>query len=390
MLAATQRQLCRRVFDYIDAGRTEVGDAIYYNPVSDYAGAQQLALERQKLFLQEPLLLALSGQLPVAGAHLTTDLAGEPLLLTRGDDGRVRAFLNVCRHRGSRVASGCSTAAGKGSFTCPYHAWTYDTRGRLKTVTPAYAFEGIRREDRSLVELPCAERHGLIWARQTPGPAIDVDDLLGGLAEEFEAYGLARYTHFETRVLSKPFNWKLVIDTFLETWHIPVLHRKTVAPIFQPDLGVFDSFGRNGRMIIPRRSIVVQRERPESEWDLLKHTAIVYCLFPNVVLVWQGDHVEIWRSYPAAGAPGQCLTEMSFYVPEPAATESARRHWQKNLDLLLATVENEDFPLCAQIQGGAASGAQDYTVFGRNEPALTHFHRGIRSALGLPAYVPAV
>ncbi|MBL6751953.1 MAG: Rieske 2Fe-2S domain-containing protein [Nevskia sp.] len=382
-------ELCRRSLAYIEGRRTEVGAHTYFNPVGDYSCPRQLAQERERLFLREPLLLAISGQLPVPGAYLTTDLGGRPLLLVRGDDGRVRAFLNVCRHRGTQVAAGCSTAAGKGAFTCPYHAWTYDTQGRLKAVNPAYAFEGVKREERGLVELPCAERHGLVWACQSPGQAIDVDALLGGLADEFEAYDLGRYTHFETRVLHKPFNWKLVLDTFLETWHIPVLHRKTVAPIFQPDVGVFDAFGRNGRMVIPRRSILELKEQPESQWSLLKHTAIVYCLYPNTIFVWQGDHVEIWRSYPDGDAPGRCVTEMSFYIPEPAETESARRHWQRNLELLLATVENEDFPLCAQIQRGAESGAQHYTTFGRNEPALSHFHAGIRGALGLPPYVPA-
>ncbi len=117
-------------------------------------------------------------------------------------------------------------------------------------------------------------------------------------------------------------NWKLVIDTFLETWHVATLHKETVGPIFQPNVNAFDAFGRNGRLIIPRRSLLEKKSEPESSWDLLTHSAIVYTLFPNALLVWQGDHVETWRSFPVGGATGQ------MHRRGGAVHAQARRHRQ--------------------------------------------------------------
>ena len=168
---------------------------------------------------------------------------------------------------------------------------------------PRRAFPGSTCADRSLVRIPVAERHGLIWVQATPGADLDVDQLLGGLGPEMASYNLDSYSHYKTETLTKDMNWKLVIDTFLETWHVATLHRETVGPIFQPNVNVFDAFGRNGRLIIPRRTMMELKSQPESGWDFLKHSAIVYTLFPNALLVWQGDHFETWRSFPVGDAP---------------------------------------------------------------------------------------
>ena len=143
----------------------------------------------------------------------------------------------------------------------------------------------------------------------------------------------------------------------------------------------FQSYGPNIRMTLPRKTIEELRGLPETKWDVLKHTAIVYILFPNVVLIWQGDHIETWRVYPAGNGTDESVMHVSLYMPEPATTEKARLHWEKNLDLLLRTVELEDFPLGEDIQRGFHSGAQDHITFGRNEPCLAHYHRAIKNAL---------
>jgi phenylpropionate dioxygenase-like ring-hydroxylating dioxygenase large terminal subunit len=177
------------------------------------------------------------------------------------------------------------------------------------------------------------------------------------------------------------FNWKLVIDTFLEPYHFAVLHRDTVGPIFIPNLCLFDGFGLNLRETLPRRTIVELNEQPESDWDLVKHTAMVYVLFPNTVVVMQADHLETWRVYPVPGKPDECVTCLDFYIPEPADTESAKRHWERNMDLTIRTVAEEDFPTMAGIQRGLLSGAQESVIIGRNEPALIHWEQACAKAL---------
>jgi phenylpropionate dioxygenase-like ring-hydroxylating dioxygenase large terminal subunit len=380
MQHATQVALTRRVIDFVDRGTTELAPALFLNPVSTYTCPRQAAREKELFFRGGPLFFGLSCELPDPGDYRADDLSGVPILVVRGRQGKLNAFLNVCRHRGARVASG--TGSGKRLFVCPYHAWTYDLDGRLTRVAPAEGFPALSCAERSLVAIPVAEKHGLIFVQASPGPAIDVDALLGAeLAAEFTSYGFDTYSHYQTQTLAKDMNWKLVIDTFLETWHVATLHRETVGPIFQPNVNAFDAFGRNGRLIIPRRSLLESKDRPQSTWDLLTHSAIVYTLFPNALLVWQGDHLETWRSFPVAGAIDKCIAEASLFTPAPAVTDKEKRHWDRNMDLLMRTVDAEDFPVCLDIQRGFAAGAQQHITFGRNEPALGHYHRNIQSAL---------
>ena len=126
---------------------------------------------------------------------------------------------------------------------------------------------------------------------------------------------------------------------------------------------------------------MLQLERePESS---LKHSAIVYTLFPNALLVWQGDHFETWRSFPVGDATAKCITEAALFTPKPATTDKEKRHWGRNFDLLMRTVDAEDFPVCLDIQLGFGAGAQPHITFGRNEPALGHYHHSLRDALEL-------
>jgi len=251
---STQVDLIKRVFDMYDRKSTSMGDAIYRNPVSDYTCMDQAKLEQRRLFRDYPLVMCLSSHVPNQGDYVTDELSGVPVLVTRNAEGKVRAFLNVCRHRGAKVARNCGT--GKRAFVCPYHAWSYDLDGRLRSRGPSDAFPDISADNASLVPLPAAEKHGIIWVKPTPGPEIDVDDLFQGLGPELASYRLESSCHYKTSQMHKRINWKLVIDTFLETWHIGTLHPKTVAPIFQPNINVFDAFGHNGRFILPRRSIL--------------------------------------------------------------------------------------------------------------------------------------
>jgi phenylpropionate dioxygenase-like ring-hydroxylating dioxygenase large terminal subunit len=310
---------------------------------------------------------------------MTHDHAGVPLLLVRRGDGSLGAYLNVCRHRGARLAEGCGSGAR--TFSCPYHGWTYGAEGGLLTRPEEGAFTPADKAMHGLRPVPVVETHGIIWLAPSPATRFDGTTLLDGLESEFESYGFAAYHHYETRLLRRPINWKLAVDTFLEGYHIGVLHTKTIAQILHSNRVTFDRFGRNLRLIIPRRSIALLRRLPEADWDLVSHSAIVYLLFPNTVVIVAGDHLETWHVFPAGNGIDECAMRVTLYTPEPAVTASAKGHWDRNFDLLMATVENEDFPLSEGIQRGFYSGAQAEIVFGRNEPALQHFHRSVKAAL---------
>jgi phenylpropionate dioxygenase-like ring-hydroxylating dioxygenase large terminal subunit len=368
-----------KLLSHLETRTTAMADGVYRNPVADYTCPRQGALEREAFFRHGPINIGLGCLLPQPGDYMTHDCTGVPILLVRRADGSLGACLNVCRHRGARVAEGCGTGAT--SFSCPYHGWTYGLDGALVARPDERSFAALDRATRGLRALPVVEKHGMVWVCPTPETTFDADDLLHGLADDFAGYGFDSYHHYQTRVLQRRINWKLAVDTFLESYHIGVLHQETISPLFHANRSTFDGFGRNLRWVLPRWTIGELRALPEDQWELIPYSAIVYLLFPNTVLVMAQDHLETWHMFPAGNGVDETLMYVSLYTPEPALTDSARRHWNNNFDLLMATVESQDFPVSEGIQRGFYSGAQDEIVFGRNEPALQHYHRAITAAL---------
>jgi len=375
----------RRLLGHIDGRTTDLAEAMFRNGVSAYSCRERATLERDRLFRERPIFMGLSTRLPKAGEYLTEDVAGMPVLLTRGADGEIRAFANICRHRGAPVAQGCGNAR---AFVCPYHGWTYDSAGKLLGTTDKVGFAGINLARHGLVRLAAAEKHGVMFVRPRPVAAgeegtIDVDAELGTLVPDLEALQLARYPIFSADRVAPRINWKFAIDTFLEGYHIPHLHRKTIAPYFIGNVGTFDGAGLHGRMCVARTTIAGVRDLPEGERNYRPHVISVYQLFPNTILIWQVAHIEIWRAFPDRDDASRCDVEMTIYKPE--ASDRPDAYWEKNRDIAIRTVMDEDFPLGERMQIGFESGATEEVIYGRNEPSLVHFHTSIRSALGVAA-----
>jgi hypothetical protein len=234
------------------------------------------------------------------------------------------------------------------------------------------------------VALPAAEKHGLLYVRAQPrGEAIDIDAVLGPIAGDLAALEPATYPLYSTDKVTPRINWKFAIDTFLEGYHIPHLHRKTIAPYFVGNCGVFKDAGLNGRLSVPKTSIEEIRARPEAERDYRRHVVSIYQLFPNALLIWQLDHIEIWRAFPDRDDPSRCEVEMTIYRPGDSARPDS--YWEKNRDIAIRTVMEEDFPLGERMQIGFESAATPEVIYGRNEPLLVHFHTSIRNAMGVAA-----
>jgi nitrite reductase/ring-hydroxylating ferredoxin subunit len=377
-----QVNLLKRLLNYVETRTTSMADAPWHNDASVYADPDHLAREQQVLFRQHPILLGFASNWAKPGAFSTDDYAGVPVLVTRGRDGTLRAFLNVCRHRGAKVAQGCGEAR---AFQCPYHAWTYDLSGKTIAIPDERCFPNIRDERSSLVALPLCEKYGLVWAIPTPAAdgasSFDIDPWLGGLGPELAAYGFDTWSFFDKREIPETMNWKLVVDTFHEGYHIGFLHRDSLRGIFYGNVADFEPFGLNHRLTLPRKKLDRLRVEPEENWDLMWNTAIVYSLFPNTLLMVQGDHVELARVFPQYGRVDRSVMELSLYIPQALRTDEERTHWDKNMQLVLDVVTGEDFPAGRTIQIGLTSGAQTHMVYGRNEPAMIHYHQSMRAAL---------
>jgi phenylpropionate dioxygenase-like ring-hydroxylating dioxygenase large terminal subunit len=328
--------------------------------------------------------MGLSSDWAKPGAFRTDDYAGVPIVIARARDGKLRAFLNVCRHRGAKVAQGSGQAR---LFVCPYHAWTYELTGRVRGIPDERCFPGARNERPSLTPLPLCERHGLVWVIPTPAldgtSEFDIDPWLGGLGPELNSYGFANWSFFDRRVVPESMNWKLLVDTFHEGYHIGFLHRDSLKEILLGNIVDFEAFGLNHRLVVPRRKLERLKSQPEQNWDLMWNTTIIYTLFPNTLLMLQGDHVELARIFPSEGRVDRAVMELALYVPKAPTTEEERTHWGKNMQLVLDVVTGEDFPAGRTIQAGLTSGAQTHVIYGRNEPAMIHYHQSLRTALRL-------
>ena len=228
------------------------------------------------------------------------------------------------------------------------------------------------------------EAGGLIWMLPDPrttdlGRDLGVESGLGSIADDFESFGIGEMEHWRSHRFELELNWKLVVDTFLEPYHFASLHRKTVGPVFFPNLCLVDRFGPHLREVLPRRTLPELAEQPPAEWDLVPYAAIIYVLFPNTVLVMQIDHIETWRVYPDLSDPGRSICDLDFYIP--MAPELPERHWESNWKLTIDTVQYEDFPAMAGVQRGLVTGATESLQIGANEPAVAMFHDALDDAL---------
>jgi choline monooxygenase len=376
---ALDRSIARRLVDHIDHQTTDMADDVLELPMDIYTSEEHYQRELEVLFNDQILVLCLSGALPKASSYLTVEMLGVPILLTRDSGGRVHALANVCRHRGVRVADGHGEAR---RFTCPFHAWVYDLEGKLVGVPVADGFEGMCREDKGLVELPVAEGFGLVVGRLRPGPPIDIETYLGpGLTEE-----LSLLEFVDWKLAGEPHkhqvnaNWKVTLDTYRENYHFNTLHRTTLAGYAYGGVLTFDAFGPHVRNASAIRTIDEIRNRPEDEWDdPARHFSYQYSLFPNVCLSFDCRHIELWQILPVGAHLSEVL-HMAYYRPGLSEEETAKlaemAPW-----ICQAVVDAEDFWVAARTEPGIQSGLVETAVFGRNEPAPQHLHRGFLAAL---------
>ena len=145
-------------------------------------------------------------------------------------------------------------------------------------------FGKIDKSCHGLIPLPAVERYGFLWVHPDPDGTIDVDTLLGGLAEEFDSWGWGSLVNIGYDAYDMRLHWKLAMDTFGETYHFNTLHRDTLALNFYGNVQCYDVFGRNHRMILCKRDIDGLRGQPEANWDITEAGLPVYYLFPNIQL----------------------------------------------------------------------------------------------------------
>lgn len=382
--------LGRRLLQHRADGTTYVADASWRNPVSAYLDETRWRAEHTLLFRRHPVAVATTGAIRHPGDWVTFDLPSLPLVTVRGDDGTARVFVNACRHRGVEVCQGPSGHDRR--LVCPFHAWTYDTAGRLDNVPDGGAVPDIDPATLGLRCLPSAEHLGLVWLLPepagpagTPTPGTGAQDVVTAhlgpaLADELATLGLADHHLFRETIIEVESSWKLMYDTFLEFYHGVYAHRVTLAHLLERNLVHFDPVGRHWRMAAAKKSLATLADAPEETWDVLAHAVVSYDIFPNLAINLHGDHAAVYRIVPDASQPGRCRWHFALLTPEPVTTDKARRYFDKNFDYIVAT-GREDVAMAESTQRTLASGANDALVYSRFEPVLTWFHQQVAAAL---------
>jgi phenylpropionate dioxygenase-like ring-hydroxylating dioxygenase large terminal subunit len=355
------------------------GPSSMINDASVYTDPGRFAVEQRVLLRQGPVFFGMGADLPEAGSWRSARFGGIPLVVVRQADGSLRALVNMCRHRGASLVEPIGRGYGLRAFSCPYHAWTYEPDGRLRARPASHgAFDDLNAAC-DLAPRPVAERHGLIFVRPEGDEPIDVDEVLAGAEDDLGSFGLDDWVLIESRVTEWDMNWKLVYDTFTESYHIRTLHRDSISPAFNSEATIFDAFGRNLLTVGLRANVRDEFDKPRDEWSLLPYGTIQYFLPPTGLVVHQLDHLEVWNIEPLDVDRSRLTT--SVYAPTEPHSEKSRDYFVKNLDLLLSVTGTEDFPLMEQIQRNLASGALDRLVYGRIEQPLVHFHTEVNRAV---------
>ena len=380
-----QVRLVKEILARLDSGTNVDAGGLRKNPTSAYTDADRAEREWQEFFRSYPQVIGLSGDLPEPGSFITIDDFGVPVLATRDTDGTFKAMVNSCRHRGAVVET--DERGSTRRFTCPFHGWTYGTDGTLVGLPKSEHFGSIDQECRGLIELPAVEKYGLLFVHPDPAGSIDPDALLGEeLAEEFATWAFEDLVYLGGDAYETACNWKLAMDTFGETYHFPVLHKNTIINAFHGNVQCYDTFDRNHRMLLCRREIDAMRELPEDEWEITVATLPAYWLFPNVQILPNRDGCSLVRAYPVPGEPGRHVSRITFYRRpgvNPEADALTPEVQRQLAQMFADVIRDEDYVIGASQQRSADAGMLEHVVFGRNEPALHHYHNTYRAALGM-------
>lgn len=357
----------------IATGAPTLGDGITTVPASVYTDPVRFAAEQAALFEALPQVIAPSPLLE-PGSAVPHDQFGVPLLLTRDKQGQAHVFFNVCRHRGTRLLEGADIQCTP-MLVCPYHAWSYKLDGRLAGVPRPETFPGLDKAEHNLVELPSTEAGGLIWFSRSPSNFEDA----AALAPEFDAFGLAGHHLYRRRVHDVASNWKLIMDAFLESYHVQRLHAPTIGKFFADGITAADRIGRHQRSAVGRADYLARID--PHDWPALRAAVtFAYQLFPATVVVVSPDYVNVMTLMPQA--VDRTLVENFMLIPEPADTPEAEAHWHKSWTLLdEGTFGAEDFRAAALGQNGLASGAIAEVTLGTLETGVRVFHDEVERAL---------
>ncbi|WP_413848680.1 aromatic ring-hydroxylating oxygenase subunit alpha [Albidovulum sp.] len=292
-------------------------------------------LERREVFLNHWQVAGHVSDIPAPGDWLTFDLLGERALIVRGRDGVVRAFHNLCRHRGARVVDGPSGHC-KSAMVCPFHGWVYNLDGSLRGAARPESFGGMDRADFGLKPVEMEIWHGFLFLRFLPGPQPPVADLLQPFGADFAAYRAADLLPGDPRgrtTTTLPVNWKSVRDVDNEGYHVAMAHpalqdlygRSYRDMVYRGGLShSCGSFGETAGRLWSVRNYLKFTPRPGHLPPRLRQSWTYYGLFPNTVFAFTPEGAQFYHDIPRAKDETRVDGRLYRHPHETRATRAAR------------------------------------------------------------------
>ena len=364
-------EMTRRHMAHAKAGTVDQAPDVFRVPAAHYYDPERGQAERARIWRRLPLMLGFSAELREKNAYRAMEVAGVPVLLTRDGSGGIRAFVNMCSHRGSQiVAEGIGQAR---RFVCPYHAWTYDAEGSLVGILDPEEFGELDRSCLGLTSLPATERAGMIFVVLRPQEQFDFEAYFQGYDEMLEHLGLDDCHVVGRQSVDGP-NWKIAYDGYLDFYHLPILHRES----FGSEIGnkaVYDDWGPHQRVSTPLPGMEALEEKPEADWPTAVLLAGIWTIFPHVSIATfnaGGPLYMVSQLFPGEGVD-ESITLQTFLSPQPPDAEHQAKI-QQQMDFLHHVVQDEDYATGKKIGRALATGAKADVLFGRNEGGGQRFH----------------
>lgn len=339
-------------------------------PVSMFTGQEQFENEMNSVFQRQPIALTVSALLK-PGHVMAHDGYGVPLLISRDKQGVAHVFLNACQHKGAKLIEGCDVHK-RNLVTCPYHAWSYTLSGDLAAVAREETFANFDKDTRRLTEMPCREFAGMIWTILDRESDPDWSNLHPQVDEDFKAMRIDKAHVYGRRQFPLNANWKVVLEPFLEGYHVQRLHARSIGSMFADTPNITETFGPNIRQISGKVNFTPEVLVEEADENIHKTVTHAYEVFPNVVVVTSPYYISLMIIMPRAA--GKSVVDYFMLTPVAPDNEKAEALYSKSYELIQAVFGKEDFWAAEMSQEGLESGALKTVVYSGLEETIMTFY----------------
>lgn len=358
-------------------------------PGARYVDKDFLALEKERMWQRAWLFAGHTDQVPNPGSWFLTRNSGSPILIVRDLQGQVRAFYNTCQHRGAPLVA--EDAGESRGFVCSYHGWSYTLEGKLTAVRDKRDFVDLDFSCRSLVPVRCELLGNLIFINED-ADAEPLMDHLGPMAKELDQYALETLRWVDSRSYEVNCNVKVLLDAFLEVYHIKSIHQSTVDR-FLDHRGMFVTLWPNGhsRMLTPNRRPdwtdpgTIGMPKIPSITEVPAKNNVSYHIYPNFVMPASDSGIPLLQFWPTSDTT--CRVVSSWIAPD-YDPENPHPQWETRLSNW-ERILYEDLQFAPQIQESLESKGFRGMPLNYQERRIYHWHEELDRRIGLNQVPPA-